>query len=81
MKAQLVLITTKSRQHALNHTAENLRLEVFDNERGILTKARHPRIQIDNRIDWKEQINMITANVSRAISILQYAKTSFLLLL
>ena len=37
-------------------------------------KARYLSIQVDNSLDWKEQIKTITSKVSSAIGFLKYAK-------
>ena len=74
VKTQSMLIAIKPRHQALSNAAENLKLEILGNELDVVRKTRYLGVQVDNSLDWKEQIKMISSKVSRAIRFLKYVK-------
>ena len=71
---QSMLVATKPRHQALDNAAENLKFEIHGSELQVVTKTRYLGIQVDNSLDWKEHIKVISSKISRAIGFLKYAK-------
>ena len=74
VKTQSMLVATKPRHQALNNAAENLKFEIHGSELDVVTKTRYLGIQVDNCLDWKKPIKVISSKISRAIGFLKYAK-------
>ena len=74
VKTQSMLVATKPRHQALNNAAENLKFEIHGSELDVVTKTRYLGIQVDNSLDWKEHIKIISSKIPRAIGFLKYAK-------
>ena len=74
VKTQSMLIATKPRHKALDNAAGNLKLEILGSELDIVTKTIYLGVQVDNSLDWKEHIKVISFKVSRAIGFLKSSK-------
>ena len=74
VKTQSMLIATKPRHQALKNAAGKLKLEILGSELDVVTKTRYLGVQVDNSLDWKEHIKVISFKVSRATGFLKYAK-------
>ena len=70
-----MLVATKPRHQALINAVENLKFEINGSELDIVTKTRYLGSQVDNSVDWKEHIKVISPKISRAIGFLKYAKS------
>ena len=73
-KTNSMLITTKQKRNVLKSTNQNLQLNIRGNELDIVQKTKYLGVQIDCSLDWKEQIKVVSAKVSRAIGFLKHAK-------
>ena len=69
-----MFIATKLQHQARNNAAENLKLGVLGNELDFVTQARYLSVQVDNGIDWREQIKTLSSKVSKAIAFLKFAE-------
>ena len=73
-KTQSMLIATKPKHRTLNNAAGNLNLEIRDRELNVVKKTKYLGVQVDNSLDWKEQIKAVSSKVSRAIGFLKHAR-------
>ena len=73
-KTHAMLITTRQKCNVLKSTNQNLELNIHDNELDVVQKTKYLGVQIDFSLDWKEQIKVVSAKVSRAIGFLKHAK-------
>ena len=76
-KLALNVAKVHSMHSILKGRNEDLRLKIHDNELEVVTKTKYLGLQIDCPLDWKEQINAVSAKVSRAIGFLRHAKSFF----
>ena len=81
VKTQSLLIATKPNHQVFKTATEKLKLEPHGSELGVVTKARYLGLQVDNSLNWKEHIKMISFKVYRVIGFPAYAKQHPLLLL
>ena len=70
-----MLVATKQKHHILKSRTEDLDLKIRDNDLKIIRKTKYLGVQIDNSLNWKEHIKIVSTKVSRAISFLKNAKT------
>ena len=75
MKTHSMLISTKPKHKVLGDRSESLKLKIRDSELEVVQKTKYLGVQIDNSLDWKEQIKTVSSKVSRAIGFLKHAKS------
>ena len=73
-KTNSMLITTKQKRNILKDTNLDLDLNLRESELEVVQKTKYLGVQIDCSLDWKEQINAVSAKVSRAVGFLKHAK-------
>ena len=66
-KTQSMLICTKPKHQSLRTAGDNLCLNIMGKELDVVQKMKYFRVQVDNSLDWKEQIKLISSKVSKAI--------------
>ena len=69
-KTNSMLVSTKQKHNILKSRNEDLDLKIRDNELEIIQKNKYLRVQIDNSLNWKEDIKTVSSKVSRAIGFL-----------
>ena len=69
-----MLITTNQKCNILQDTNLNLELNIRESELEVVQKTKYLRVQIDRSLDWKEQIEAISAKVSRAVGFIKHTK-------
>ena len=60
MKTQSMLITTKQRQPVLKNLDQKLSLKIRDHELEVVEKNRFLVLQIENSLDWKCHISLLS---------------------
>ena len=65
-----MLIATKPKHQALNSAAEKLQLKIRGGDLYVVNKTKYLGVHIDNSLDWKERIKVVSIKVSRAIRFL-----------
>ena len=74
-KAQLMLICTKPRLQNLRSVGDNICLNIRGKDLDVVQKMKYLGVQVDNSLEWKEQIKVTSPKVSKALGLLQHAKT------
>ena len=75
-KTQSMLICTKPKPQKLRTAGDNLCLNINGIDLELVQKVNYLRVQVDNSIDWKEQIKVTFSKVSKALGLLKHTKTS-----
>ena len=75
MKTYAMLISTKPKHKTLKNQGKSLKLKIRIDELDVVQKTKYLGVQIDNKLDWKEHIKMVSSKVSRAIGFLKHAKS------
>ena len=73
-KTQSMLICTKPKHQSLKTAGDNLCLNIRGKDLDVVQKVKYLGLQVDNSLDWKEQIKLISSKVSKAIGLLKHAK-------
>ena len=73
-KTQSMLIYTKPKHQTLRTAGDNLCLNVREKELDVEQKVKYLGVEVDNSLDWKEQIKVISAKASKALGLLKHAK-------
>ena len=74
MKTHSMLISTKPKLKALKSKNESLRLKIQVDELDVVQRTKYLGVQIDDSLDWKEHIRIISSKVSKAVGFLRQAK-------
>ena len=75
VKTSSMLISTKQWYKILKDRNEGLQINIDGDELALVQNARYLGVYIDSSLDWKEHIISVSNKVSRALSILKYAKS------
>ena len=57
---------------ARSQSIKNLKLQGIIPD--VVQKMKYLGVQVDNSLDWKEQVKVISSEVSKALVLLKYAK-------
>ena len=71
---QSMLICMKLKHQKLRTAGDNLCLNIRRKDLDVVQKVKFFRVQVDNSLDWKEQIKVISSKVSRVLGLLKHAK-------
>ena len=74
-KTHSMLICTKQKHSSLKNQDKVLKLKMRNNELEVVKTTKHLGLQIDQSLDWKEQIKAVPTKVSRAVGFLKHAKS------
>ena len=74
-KIHSMLICTKQKHNSLKNQDKVLKLKMRNNELDVAKTTKHLGLQIDHSLDWKEQIKAVSTKVSRAVGLLNHAKS------
>ena len=72
---QSMLICTKRKHQKLRTAGDNLCLNIRGKDLDVVQKVKHVGVQVDNSLDWKEQIKVISSKVSNVLGLLKHVKT------
>ena len=73
MKTQSMLIT-KQKHTILRNQDLKLSLKIRDNELEVVDTTTYLGLQIDNSLDWKYHVSVISSKVSKSVGFLKHAK-------
>ena len=73
-KTQLMLICTKPKHQTFKTAEDNICLNISGKELDVVQKVKYLGVQVDNSLDWKQQIKVISSKVSKALDLLKHAK-------
>ena len=73
-KTQSMLICTKRKQQKLKVTGGNPCLNIRGNDLDVVQKVKYLGVQVDDSLDWMDQIKAISSKVSKALGLLKQAK-------
>ena len=73
-KTQSILICTKPKHQKLKTAGGNLCLNIRGNDLDAVQKLKYLGVQVDDSLDWKDQIKAISSKVSKALGLLKHAK-------
>ena len=75
VKTSSMLISTKQKYKILKDRNKSLQLNIDGDELALAQSTRYLGVYIDSCLDWKAHIISVSNKVSRAHSILKYAKS------
>ena len=75
MKTQSMVISTKQKHTVLKNLKLKLSLKIKDHELEVVDTTKYLGLQIDNSLDWKHHISVLSSKISRAIGFLKHAKS------
>ena len=73
-KTQSMLICRKREHQTIRTAGDNLYLTIRGRDLDVVQKVKYLGVQVDNSLDWKEQIKVISSKVSKALGLLKHAK-------
>ena len=73
-KIQSLLTCTKPKHQTLRTAEDNLCLNIRGKKLDVVQKVKYLGVQVDNSLDWKEQIKVISSKVSKALGLLKHAR-------
>ena len=73
-KTQMMLICTKPKHQKLKIAGGNLCLTIRGNDLYLVQNGKYLGVQVDDSLDWKNQIKAIPSKVSKALALLKHAK-------
>ena len=76
MKTQSMLISTKQKHTVLKNLKLKISLKIKDHELEVVDTTKYLGLQIDNSLDWKHHISVLSSKVSKATGFLKYAKSN-----
>ena len=74
-KTQSMLICTKPKHQILKTAGDNLCLNTWGKGLDVVQKVKHFGVQVENSLDGKEQIKVISSKISKVVGLLKHAKT------
>ena len=69
-----MVICTEPKHQTFRTAGDNFCLNIRGKELDVVQKVKYLGVQVDNSLDWKEQIKVISSKVSKAVGLLKYAK-------
>ena len=73
-KTKSTLVSIKAKRKALHKSNQNLQVNINGTELEVVSKIKLLGALLDNSLDWKEQVQAVSLNVSRGLGILKHAK-------
>ena len=73
-KTQSMLVFTKAKRKALDKSNQNLKVKIQGTELEVVSKIKYLEVLLDNSLDWKDQIWVVSLKVSRTLGILKHAE-------
>ena len=73
-KIHSMLIASQQKHKSLTHSDIRFDCKIREREIEMCSKAKYLGVQIDDNLNWKEQIRAVSAKVSRAVGFLKYSK-------
>ena len=75
MNTQSMLISTKQKHAILRNQGQKLSLKIRDHKLEIVDTTKYLGLQIDNSLDWKRHVSVLSSKVSKAVGFLKHAKS------
>ena len=75
MKTQSMLISTKQKLTILRIQGQNLSLKIRDHKLDVVDTTKYLGLQIENSLDWKRHVSVLSSKVSKAVGFLKGAKS------
>ena len=75
MKTQSMLISTKQKHTILRNQGQKLSLKIMDHELEVVDTIKYLGLQIDNSLDWKRHVSVLSSKVSKTVAFLKHAKS------
>ena len=75
MKTQSMLISTKQKHTISRNQDLKLSLKIRDHELEVVDTTKYLGLQIDNSLDWKYHVSVLSSKVSKAVGFLKHAKS------
>ena len=66
-KTQSMLVSTKAKRNALNMSNQNLPMKIHGTELEVVNKIKCLRVQVDNSLDWKSQVQAVYLKVPEGL--------------
>ena len=76
-KSQSMLICSKPKHQKLKVAGGKLCLNIKGNDLDVMQKVKYLGVQVDDSLEWKDQIKAISSKVSKALGLLKHAKKFF----
>ena len=77
-KTQSMLVSTKAKKNALDRSNQNIQVKIHGTELEVASKIKYLGVQLDNNLDWKDQVQVqvqaVSSKVSRGLGLLKHAK-------
>ena len=74
-KTQSMLIPTKQKHTILRNLDLKLSVKIRDHELEVVDTTKYLCLQIDNSLDWKYHVSVLSSNVSKPIGFSKHAKS------
>ena len=71
-----MLVSTKAKRTALDKPNQNFQVKINGTELEVVSKIKYLGVLLDNSLDWKDQVQVVSFKVSRGLGILKHAKKS-----
>ena len=75
MKSKSMLISPKQKHTILRNQGQKPSLKIRDHELEVVDTTKYLGLQIDNSLDWKRHVSVISSKVSKAVGFLKHAKS------
>ena len=69
-----MLISTKQNHTVVKNLQLKFSLKIKDHELEVVDTTKYLGLQIDNSLDWKRHISVLSSKASKAIDFLKHAK-------
>ena len=70
-----MLISTKQKHTILRNQDLKLSLKIRDHELEVVDTTKYLGLKIDNSLDWKYHVSVLSSKISKAVGFLKYAKS------
>ena len=70
-----MLICTKPKNQKLRTAGDNLCLSIRGKDLDVVQKVKCLGVQVDDSLDWKAKIKVISSKASKALGLLKHAET------
>ena len=69
-----MLVSTKVKRKTLDKSSQHLQVKINGTELEVFSKIKNLGVLLDNSLDWKDQVQAVSLQVSRELGILKHAK-------
>ena len=79
METQSMLVSTKRKLTIVKNLDLDFSLKIRDHELEVIDTTKYLGLQIENSLDWKYHVNVLSSKISIAVGFLTHAKSILLL--